>query len=278
MRRSRRSGGWLKLAGWRRGGAGVAAEDSPLSDDWAIRLRYPDDGATQAGTDFDRPLFWVAAALIAWGMVMVYSATIALPDSPRFAMYAHTHYLLRHAVAVLVGLSVGMLAYQVEPETWDRVSPWMFGLAVFLLLLVLVPGLGKGVNGARRWLPFGLINFQPSEFAKLAVLVYAASYMVRHMAVKEHFFKAVLPMSVAVSLVGGLLMAEPDMGAAIVVVVIAMGILFLGGVNARIFVVVTVLIGLAFALMILSSPWRLQRVMAYLDPFNPDYAQNKGYQ
>ncbi|MGR1997520.1 FtsW/RodA/SpoVE family cell cycle protein, partial [Salmonella enterica] len=95
---------------------------------------------------------------------------------------------------------------------------------------VLIPHVGTVVNGARRWLSLGIMNFQPSELAKFAVLIYAADYMVRKMEVKERFFRAVLPMGLAVVLVGVLLLAEPDMGAFMVIVVIAMGILFLGGV------------------------------------------------
>ena len=134
------------------------------------------------------------------------------------------------------------------------------------------------VNGARRWLSIGPIGFQPSEVAKLAVLIYAADYMVRKMEVKERFFRAVLPMGAAVAIVGVLLLAEPDMGAFMVVAVIAMGILFLGGVNARMFFLIAgVLVG-AFALMIASSPWRRERVFAYLDPFSEQHALGKGYQ
>ena len=134
------------------------------------------------------------------------------------------------------------------------------------------------VNGARRWLSIGPIGFQPSEVAKLAVLIYAADYMVRKMEVKERFFRAVLPMGAAVGIVGVLLLAEPDMGAFMVVAVIAMGILFLGGVNARMFFLIAgVLVG-AFALMIASSPWRRERVFAYLDPFSEQHALGKGYQ
>jgi len=110
------------------------------------------------------------------------------------------------------------------------------------------------------------------------VLLYAADYMVRKMDVKEHFFRAVAPMGAAVAIIGLLLLAEPDMGAFMVIAVIAMGILFLGGVNARMFFLIAgVLVG-AFAIMIASSPWRRERVFAYLDPFSEQHALGKGYQ
>jgi len=150
--------------------------------------------------------------------------------------------------------------------------------ALLLLVAVLIPGVGKVVNGARRWLAIGPIGFQPSEVAKLAVLIYAADYMVRKMEVKERFFRAVLPMGAAVGIVGVLLLAEPDMGAFMVVAVIAMGILFLGGVNARMFFLIAGVLEGAFALMIASSPWRRERVFAYLDPFSEQHALGKGYQ
>jgi cell division protein FtsW len=179
---------------------------------------------------------------------------------------------------MVTGAVAALIAFQIPMSRWEKLAPWLFGAALLLLVLVLVPFIGKGVNGARRWIPLGVMNFQPSELAKMAVLMYAAGYMVRRMEVKERFFRAVLPMAFAVSLVGVLLLAEPDMGAFRVVAVIAMGILFLGGVNARMFFLIAGLLVAAFALMILSSPWRRERVFAYLDPFSEDHALGKGYQ
>jgi cell division protein FtsW len=147
-----------------------------------------------------------------------------------------------------------------------------------LLVLVLMPFIGKGVNGARRWFSLGPISFQPSELAKLTVLLYAADYMVRKMEVKERFFAAVAPMAVALAVVGMLLLAEPDMGAFMVIVVIAMGILFLGGVNARMFFLIGLVVVAAFSLMVMMSDWRRERIFAYLDPWSEQYALGKGYQ
>jgi cell division protein FtsW len=147
-----------------------------------------------------------------------------------------------------------------------------------LLVLVLVPFIGKGVNGARRWIVVGVINFQPSELAKFAVLLYAADYMVRKMDVKEHFFRAVSPMALAVAVVGLLLLAEPDMGGFMVIAVIAMSILFLGGVNARMFFLIATILVIAFGLMIAASEWRRERIFAYLDPWDEKLTLGKGYQ
>ena len=226
----------------------------------------------------DQALIWVVIGLMAWGLVMVYSASIAMPDNPRFGKIEPFHFLLRHAMSIGVGFVAALLAFQISMKTWERLAIPMFLLALFLLVMVLVPGVGLVVNGARRWLPLGVMNFQPSELAKFGVLVYAADYMVRRMDVKERFFRAVLPMAVAVFMVGVLLLAEPDMGAFMVIVVISMGILFLGGVNARMFFLMGMLVVGAFVMMIALSPWRRERIFAYLDPFSVDHALGKGYQ
>ena len=238
--------------------------------------RKPDAPVRMAG--FDRGLVWVTLALLMWGMVMVYSATIAMPDNPKFARYAQTHFLTRHMLSVVVALVVGWLAFQVPMSAWEKLAPWLFIFSLILLILVLVPFVGKGVNGARRWISIGFMNFQPSELAKFAVLLYAADFMVRKMEVKERFFRAVFPMAVAIGLVGLLLLAEPDMGAFMVISVIAMGILFLGGVNVRVFGVIVTVVVIAFALMVMLSEWRRERIFAYLDPWSEKHALGKGYQ
>jgi len=166
----------------------------------------------------------------------------------------------------------------VPVATWEKVAPWLFIASLVLLIVVLVPHIGKGVNGARRWIGLGVMSFQPSELAKFAVLLYASNYMVRKMDVKERFFRAVLPMAAAVAVVGVLLLAEPDMGAFMVIAVIAMGILFLGGVNARMFFLIAAVIVVAFGLMIAFSEWRRERIFAYLDPWSEKHALGKGYQ
>ena len=155
-------------------------------------------------------------ALLAFGLVMVYSASIALPDNPRFARYAHTHFLARHLLSLGLGFVVALLAFQVPVATWEKAAPWLFVVSLLLLVVVLIPHVGKGVNGARRWIGLGAMSFQPSELAKFAVLLYASDYMVRKMDVKERFFRAVLPMAGAVAVVGLLLLAEPDMGLSLI--------------------------------------------------------------
>ena len=193
---------------------------------------------------------WVCVGLLAWGLVMVYSASIALPDNPRFARYTPTYFLMRHAMWMAIAFACALLAFQVPMALWERAAPWLFVGALLLLVAVLIPGVGMVINGARRCISLGPMNFQPSELAKIAVLLYAAGYMVRRMDVKERFFRAVLPMGGAVAIVGSLLLAQPDMGAFLVIAVIAMGILFLGGVNARMFFLIAAVLVAAFAAMI----------------------------
>ena len=227
---------------------------------------------------FDQALVFVVLALVALGLVMVYSASVALPDSPRFSRYTPTHFLVRHLMSMGVALVGAVIMMQVPIRIWERYAPHIFLVALALLVIVLVPFIGKGVNGARRWIPMGVMNFQPSELAKLAIAMYAAHYMVRKMDARENFMRAVLPMGIALGVVGMLLLAEPDMGAFMVIAAIALGILFLGGVNGRMFFLSSAILVGAFVLMIVFSEFRRQRIFAYLDPWNPAYAQGKAYQ
>jgi cell division protein FtsW len=265
-------------------GGAASAERQPasLTDGMPVRLhgyQRPLTGEPPSRPAvFDQALFWVVVALLVWGLVMVYSASVALPDNPRFAKYTPTHFLVRHIVGLVVAVVAAWIAFQLPLVLWERWAPWLFTVSLVLLALVLVPGIGKGVNGARRWIALGITNFQPSELAKLGVLIYAADYMVRRMDVKERFFRAVLPMSGAVCVVGALLLAEPDMGAFLVIAVIAMGILFLGGVNARMFSVITLILIGVFGLIIASSEWRRERIFAYLNPWDEKHTLGKGYQ
>ena len=265
-----------RLTNWFGSLSAKAAEALPVR---AGGMEYRRTTRTPASVlGFDQALLWVIVALLAWGMVMVYSASIAMPDNPRFGKISANHFLMRHVFALIMAFVAALLAFQISMATWERSARVLFLFSLVLLVAVLIPHVGTVVNGARRWLSLGVMNFQPSELAKFAVLVYAADYMCRKMEVKEKFFRAVLPMVVAVGLVGALLLAEPDMGAFMVIAVIAMGILFLGGVNARMFFLIAAVLVGAFALMVMTSPWRRERIFAYLDPFSQEHALGKGYQ
>jgi len=264
------------LFGW------VGRARTPISEVLPVRLGGSHASAMGSAPTraqgFDQPLVWVSVTLLLWGLVMVYSASIAMPENPRFAKYTPTYFLLRHAMWLVIAVVCAWLANQVPLATWEKYARPLFVVSLVLLAMVLIPHVGKVVYGARRWISLGPLSFQPSELAKFTVLLYAADYMVRKMAVKERFFRAVLPMGAAVAVVGVLLLLEPDMGAFMVISVIAMGILFLGGVNARMFFLIVTVLLVAFSLMIATSEFRRERIFAYLDPWSETNALAKGYQ
>jgi cell division protein FtsW len=228
-------------------------------------------------TGVDRTLMAVVAALIMIGTVMVYSASISLADSPRFNV-TPTHFLMRHLLSLGIAFCAAALAFQVPMQTWQRLAPWVFGGAFALLVLVLIPGIGKGVNGARRWIPLGVLNLQPSELMKVACVLYAANFTVRKQDFMHQFAKGFLPMAIVMGAIGVLLLLQPDLGAFGVIVAIAMGILFLGGVNGKLFAGISGALALVFMLVIWLSPWRRDRIFAYLDPWSEANALGKAYQ
>ncbi len=268
---------WRGLAEWwraRRSGAAEAGGAQVPIRDWVSVGR----SAPTRISGFDQVLVCLVVALLALGLVMVYSASVALPDNPKFARYQPTHFLSRHVLSIVIATLAALVVVQIPISVWERCAPWLFAFSLLLMVLVLIPAIGKGVNGARRWIPIGVMNFQPSELAKLAMALYAAGYMVRKMEVKEDFLQAVLPMAVSVAVVGLLLLAQPDMGAFLVIATIAMGILFLGGVNGRMFLLITAVLVGAFVLMITLSDWRRERIFAYLSPWDEKYTLGKAYQ
>ncbi len=228
--------------------------------------------------EYDQLLVWAVLSLMLIGLVMVYSASITLADGPKYANYSSNYFLIRHLISLAIAIFVGIWAFKIPTKVWDRYSPVIFGFTVLLLVLVLIPGIGKGVNGARRWIPLGVMNFQPSELMKFAAVIFAASYTVQRQEYLHSFSKGMLPMGIAVALVGGLLMKEPDMGAFVVVALIAFGILFLGGINAKLFGGLIVVGMLSGAAMIALSPFRRGRMLAFMDPWQAENAANKGYQ
>ena len=225
----------------------------------------------------DRALIGVVLGLILLGTVMVYSASIALSDSPRYNT-SPTHFLVRHALSLGIAFCMAAIAFQVPMAMWQRLAPVLFIAVLALLVVVLIPGIGKGVNGARRWVPLGILNLQPSELMKVACVLYAANFTVRKQDYMQHFAKGFLPMAMVMALIGALLLLQPDLGAFGVIVAISMGILFLGGVNGRLFAGITSVLAGAFMLVIWLSPWRRDRIFAYLDPWSEGNALGKAYQ
>ncbi len=189
---------------------------------------------------YDATLAWTALLLLAIGLVMVYSASIAMAEASAYTGYRPWYFLARHAVFVAVGLAAGFVAFQVPLKVWQRLAPWLFIAGAVLLVAVLIPGIGRAVNGSKRWLSLVVINLQPSEFMKLFVVLYAASYAVRKAAflhaeqpLKQTLLRGFLPLLAVMIAIGALLLHEPDFGACVVIVAIAFGILFLGGLDWR---------------------------------------------
>lgn len=228
------------------------------------------------GDEYDSALIWVTLLLLGFGMVMVYSASIAIAEASRSTGNSAVYYLIRHAAYILVSLVAAAIVFQVPLRVWQRAAPLLFVLGMVLLMLVLIPGIGREVNGSRRWLPLGFANLQPSELMKLCAVLYAADYTVRKAAFMHSLRKGFLPMAGVMLLTGGLLLREPDFGAFAVITVIAMGILFLGGMNWKLFAGLIVMLVLGFLLLIWSSPYRMQRVIGFMDPWADPYG--KGYQ
>jgi len=271
-------GGFSKI--WSRSSRGIRGGLREGFNDFRSELRdatktkkYSRSGMTQ----WDQPLLWTVIFLLLIGVVMVYSASITI-TSANSPSQTTTGYLVRHLVSMMMAFVAGMIVYQVPSKVWDRISPLIFGFTIFLLMIVLIPGVGHAVKGSRRWIPLGIMNFQPSEMMKLACVLFVAHYTVRRQEFLHSFIKGFLPMGFIVGMVGLLLLWEPDMGAFLVVAGIAMGILFLGGINAKLFGYL-IFVGIAaFSFIVALSPFRRARIMAFLDPWDPTQAQGKAYQ
>lgn len=226
-------------------------------------------------TGFDQALIWSALLLLSIGLVMVYSASIAIAEE-QFGVDRSSYYLLRHGLYLGVGLMIGFIVFQVPMGLWQKYAIYLFLSGALLLGLVLVPGIGHEVNGSQRWISLYVVNLQPSELMKLLMIIYVADYVVRKSRDLDHFIKGFVPISLVISIIGLLLLLEPDFGAFFVVTALAMSILFLGGVSLKIFIGLIGVVGMGLYQLILSSPYRLDRVSAFMDPWADPYG--KGYQ
>ncbi len=226
--------------------------------------------------EYDPMLLWSSLILLMLGLVMVYSASIATAEGMRFTNHQSNYFLIRHGVFLSVGLVTAVIAFQFPMKSWQKIAPRLFLLGAALLILVLIPHIGRSVNGSQRWLPLGLVNLQPSELMKLFAVLYAADYTSRKLADMGSFLRGFVPMAVVMLLVGFLLLREPDFGAFVVIVAIAIGILFLGGINVRIFSLLIVVLLIGFIILIWVSPYRRERMFGFMDPWQDAYG--KGYQ
>ncbi|MBI3522899.1 MAG: putative lipid II flippase FtsW [Betaproteobacteria bacterium] len=229
-----------------------------------------------APQEFDGWLLWPALALLMLGLVMVYSASIATAEGSRFTGHQPAYFLVRHGVFVVIGLIAAVVVFQVPLRVWQQAAPWLFIAAFVLLVLVLAPHVGRSVNGAQRWLPLGPVNLQPSELMKLFAVLYAADYTARKLADMDSLRRGFAPMAGVMLMIGFLLLREPDFGAFVVIICIATSILFLGGINARLFGALVVVLLAGFVILIWTSPYRRERIFGFMDPWQDAYG--KGYQ
>ena len=233
-------------------------------------------GRHQVLEKYDEVLLWITIALLVFGLVMVYSASLATAAASKFTGFQPAYYLIRHGLFIFIGVAAGVAAFQVSLQNWQKLAPYLFFLGVVLLVLVLIPGIGHSVNGSRRWISLFSINLQPSEFIKLFAVLYAADYTVRKSLIKNRLSQEFLPMFAVMALVGFLLLQEPDMGAFVVICMVAMCILFLGGFNIKVFIMLVFALPIAFSALIIFSPYRMQRVIGFMDPWSDPLG--KGYQ
>lgn len=239
-------------------------------------LKSDMQGASRPGYEIDLTLLCSLIFVLLLGLVMVYSSSIAFAEGSKFTKHQPAFFLTRQSLFLAVGLIGGILAFQVPSGLWQKYAPMLFLVGVISLVLVLIPGIGKDVNGARRWISLGFVNLQPSEMMKMFAVLYGADYAVRKMEVMHDIKQAFLPMAMAMVLVAILLLREPDFGALVVVTSIAMGVMFLGGLRARLFVVLILALMLAFAAMVILSPYRRDRLLGFMDPWSDPLG--KGYQ
>jgi cell division protein FtsW len=239
-------------------------------------MYYQETRKRVAMSEYDRALMWLTALLLGVGIVMVYSASIAIAEGGRVTGNDPSYYLTRQALFVVFGIVLAAVAFQVPIKLWQQAAPFLFVFGLVLLVLVLIPGIGREVNGSRRWISLYVLNLQPSELMKVFVVLYAADYTVRKAAFMHSLKRGFLPMFLVMLLTGGLLLREPDFGAFAVICVIAMGLLFLGGMNWRLFAGLFVMLVIGFFLLIWTAPYRWQRIIGFMDPWSDPYG--KGYQ
>jgi cell division protein FtsW len=235
------------LSPWRAAGQRVAGRPHPALDPW---------------------LFGAATALIALGVIMVYSASVAYAER----MTGQGQYFLwRHLAHLAVALLGMLVVYRLRVRSWERLGPWLLLIGMVLLVVVLVPGIGATINGSSRWIRLGVFNLQPSELMKLFVIVYVAGYLVRRQDELVRFTRGILMIGLVVAAIGMLLLQEPDLGSLAVISATVMTMLFLGGVRFWHFGLVLLLGVGGMALLTVISPYRMGRVTSFLDPWSDPF-------
>lgn len=222
---------------------------------------------------FDPWLLGTALALVLTGFVMITSASMDVAaqgyGSPFF-------FAKRHGFFILLSLIGALIAVKVPVRLWDKYGVWLLVLGFFLLLIVLIPGIGREVKGSRRWISLGALNLQASEVAKFCMVVYVSGYLVRRLSEVRTSWKGVAKPVIPLAFFVSLLLLEPDYGASVVLMGTVMGMIFLGGMRfSQFMLVLTCALGL-IALMAVVQPYRLERLKSFQDPWADPF--DTGYQ
>ena len=218
----------------------------------------------RAAAQGDLVLLLLSVTLMGIGLVAIASASVEYGD---FHFGNPWHHTQRHAFYLIIGVVAGGVAYMCPTATLEKISPGLLFLAFALLILVLMPGIGHEVNGAQRWLSLGLVTIQPSEFAKLALLLYAAGYLVRQEDDVRHHWSGLVRLIGVLSVVAVLLLLEPDFGTTVIAIGMTVGMMFLAGARLLYVLMMVATVAVAFASLVVSAPYRLQRLTAYQDPW-----------
>ena len=213
-------------------------------------------------------LMGIGASLLCIGLVAIASASIEYGD---FHFGNPWHHTTRHALYLALGVAAGAITYMTPTQTLKQSSPWLLFLAFALLILVLMPGIGREVNGAQRWLPLGPLTFQPSEFAKFALLLYVAGYLVRQEESVRHQWQGLAKLVGILAIVAVLLLAEPDFGATVIAVGMVVGMMFVAGAKLQYIGAMLIAVGMALVALVISAPYRLQRLTAYQNPWDDPF-------
>jgi cell division protein FtsW len=230
----------------------------------AATLAFARSNARPRHFVFDQILMLAVAGIVLLGLVMVTSASISIADKQ---LHEPFHYLERQSVGVVLGLIAAVLMMFIPTSVWERMAMPLLMLAFLFLIAVLIPGLGHEVNGSRRWLRAGFMNFQASELARVLLLTYLSSYVVRkQQELKDELRGFLKPLGILMA-AAALLLLEPDFGAATVLMATGLGVLFLAGVKLRHFIALVTLAASGMAVLALTSAYRLKRLTAFMDPF-----------
>lgn len=222
---------------------------------------------------WDYWLIGAAAALAALGLVMVYSASV---DYAMRTQGNSVYFLLRHVLYLAAGLIVVGMVLRTRVRWWEAAGPILLLVGIALLVLVLIPGVGRHINGSSRWLNVGLVTVQPSEFMKLFMVVYVAGYLVRKQEELRRFTQGILTIGIVVAIVGVLLLREPDLGSVVVICLTVLAMLFLGGIRFWHFLFVVGAGAGGMVALTLIAPYRMNRVTSFLDPWADPF--NTGFQ